>query len=139
MTTTQESDSGIAVIFDSAPLPVIPKARWYHYLAAYFWNLYRKPLVWKRQREIVQIAKDVKASLELTLLPALYERRATCTACYNAYLSLKPQIFLSQIELILKRLSCEEHPQLFRTFLITTEPEFRKSEKLARWVNGFDS
>ena len=126
----------IAVVFDGAQAPEKIRARWWHYVAAFFWNLYRKPLVWKRQRELLKMFTLIKESMDRTLLPALWERRKTCTACYNAYLSLKPQVFLSQIELILKRMACEDHAALFHSFAVTWEPEFRKSEQLARWING---
>ena len=82
------------------------------------------------------ISTAIKKSLEVCLLPTLWDRRKSCAACYNAYLSLKPQIFLSQIELILRRMACEDHQPIFHTFLLTWEKEFKRSEELARWVNG---
>jgi hypothetical protein len=132
----QVASENIAVVFDGGPTPPKYKARWWHYVAAFFWNLYRKPLVWKRQRELVSIFRAVKASLESSVLPVLWYRRKDCQACYNAYLSLKPQIFLSQIKMILERMACEDHGIIFRTFLLTYKREFEQSEQLARWINN---
>jgi|HubBroStandDraft_2_1064218.scaffolds.fasta_scaffold18379_6 hypothetical protein len=130
---------GVAVVFDAPAVVPVRRARWYHYVGAWLWNLYRKPLVWKRQREILSIFHAVKSSMDQTLLPALYERRTSCESCCNAYLSLKPQVFLSSIEKILRRMQCEDHPQLFHTFLSTWETEFKRSERLSAWINGFSS
>lgn len=130
-----EEMAGVAVVFDGAKLPVKIKAKWYHYVGAFLWNLWRKPLVFVRQRELQRIYVTIKKSLEETVLPVLYERRTSCSACYNAYLSLKPQVFLSQIELILLRMACEEHPTIYQSFIRTWNSEFRRSEKIAQWIN----
>jgi hypothetical protein len=130
------ASENIAVVFDGGPTPIKYRARWYHYVAAWFWNLYRKPLVIKKQKLLRRIFDDVKADIADTLLPELWERRHSCVSCFNAYTALKPQVFLSQIEMILTRMECAEHPRGFRAALFFNGPSFRKSEELARWVNG---
>ena len=126
----------VAVVFDAPAVTPKVQARWYHYVAAFFWNLYRKPLVIKKQKLLRRIFDDVKADIADKLLPELWERRHSCVSCFNAYMALKPQVFLSQIEMILTRMECAEHPGGFRAALFINGPSFRKSEELARWVNG---
>lgn len=138
MTETIVSPS-VAVIFDSQPMPKPPKPSLWDWIKYYAWNLYRKPMVWRRQKELLKIYTDVKSALERDVLPQLWHRRLVCNACRDQYLALKPQIFLSQLELILKRMACEidDHATVSRTFLSTNDFYFRRSEDIAAWINGF--
>jgi DUF1365 family protein len=52
-------------------------------------------------------------------------------------MALKPQIFLSQIEMILRRMQCEQHAMVYRAFLSAHMSDFHESEELASWINGF--
>jgi hypothetical protein len=127
----------VAVVFDAPAITPPAKARWYHYVAAWCWNLYRKPLVIRKQRQLNEIYRRVKADMAETLLPVLWDKRHDCTDCFNAYMALKPQIFLSQIEMILRRMQCQNHAVVYRAFLVAHMSEFHESERLASWINGF--
>jgi hypothetical protein len=126
----------IAVVFDGAKAPEKVRARWWHYVAAWCWNLYRKPLVIHKQRQLKEIYCRVKEDMIDTLLPVLWDKRHDCTDCFNAYMALKPQIFLSQIEMILRRMQCAEHAVVYRAFLAAHLTDFQESERIARWING---
>jgi hypothetical protein len=52
-------------------------------------------------------------------------------------MALKPQIFLSQIKMVLTRMKCPEHPEPFTSFLKKYESKFYQSEEIAAWINGF--
>ena len=126
----------VAVVFDAPAVVPAVKARWYHYVAAFFWNLYRKPLVIRKQRQLNEIYRRVKADMAETLLPVLWDKRHDCTDCFNAYMALKPQIFLSQIEMILRRMQCQDHAVVYRAFLAAHNSDFKQSEQIAKWING---
>ena len=126
----------VAVVFDAPAVTPPVKARWYHYIAAFFWNLYRKPLVIRKQRQLKAIYERVRYDMADTLLPVLWDKRNDCTDCFNAYMALKPQIFLSQIEMILRRMQCPEHALIYRAFLAAHASDFKHSEEIAKWING---
>ena len=132
----QVASENIAVVFDGGQTPIKYRARWYHYVAAFFWNLYRKPLVILKQKQLRAIFERVRYDMAETLLPVLWDKRHDCTDCFNAYMALKPQIFLSQIEMILRRMQCAQHAIVYRAFLSAHMSDFHESEELARWING---
>lgn len=60
-----------------------------------------------------------------------------CVDCRNAFMALKPQIFLSQIEAILRRMKCHDHPEVYEDFIRKYQQDFMKSEQISAWINGF--
>jgi hypothetical protein len=125
------------VIINPEELPKTPKATLWDWVKYYVWNLYRKPLVWKRQQELERTFNDLKTALEYEVLKPLWANRLHCDQCRDAYMALKPQIFLSQIHLILKRMYCRSHAGVFTEFLMRHDSQFSKSEEIAAWINGF--
>lgn len=134
---TEETQTYRPVMFNAESLPIKPKVRWWHWVSFYAFNLYRKPLVWKKQKELEEIFKRVKLAIDTEVLPELWQNRLICPDCLNAYMALKPQIFLSQIKSILKMMRCEFHPDSFDKFLVWYSWDFTKSEEIAAWINGF--
>lgn len=135
------ADEGIAtirpVLTNSEIIPAKPRIMPWHWIAYYFYNWARKPKVWMKQRELTAITCNVMRDLHENVLPVILRSSITCSSCAESYMMLHPQIYLSQIELILKREKCPAHPELFYNFLITHLNEFRRSEEVACWINGF--
>lgn len=130
----------VAVMFDrESRHQEIPKPRvtWWTWVKYYAWNFYRKPMVWRKQKELAAIAETVKNLVRNDVLPKLYQVRSQCPRCRANYEILKPQIFVSQIELILRQFPCEDHPDITKDFLFQNSHYFTQSEQLAKWINGF--
>lgn len=131
------SDTLVKVHYQGECLPEKPKIRIWHWINFYVYNFLRKPMVWKRQRELENLAEEIREALDLEVMHELFARLAICTECRNAYMALKPQIFLSQIKLILRQMKCDDHPEVFERFLGKYRFDFERSENIARWINGF--
>lgn len=125
------------IVLNSEALPKKPRVTLIDWLKYYAYNLSRKPRVWKKQRQLLDIFHAIKNALEEEVYPLLRARMQGCSQCRDAYMALQPQIFLSQIEIILKRLKCSSHHLTFEGFLYKWEPLFRQSEEIAAWINGF--
>lgn len=125
------------ILTNSPEIPHVPKVTFLDWVKYYIYNWFRKPLVWKRKRDLEKISYDIKLSLSRDVLTYLWVRKGTCRDCIEAYMALKPQIYLSQISLILRTMRCAEHPAVFDTFLHKHKVSFSKSESIARWINGF--
>ena len=135
-----ETETKIHLVTDFTPTPKTPKITWLDWAKYYIYNTYRKPLVWHKQRELKQVIDFVKAKLNQDILPVLWEKRLGCNKCLDAYMSLKPQIFLSQIRSVLKILSRDHehsHWPMFDSFLNAHDHAFEKSEEISAWINGF--
>lgn len=127
------------VVINSESLPQKPQIRFWHWAHYYFYNLTRRPKVWAKQRELKNISNQIRYSLEKTVYPVLTENaRKGCEMCRDSFGVLYPQIFLSQIELILKRMKCSSHHRIFENFLLIHQQKFHESEKIAKWINGFE-
>ena len=126
----------VAVVFDGAKIPVKVEAKWYHYVAAFFWNLYRKPKVWAWQREQNIIYQSINASLEIDVLNFFRQRGFNCPTCHQAWGMFLSVSFVSMIKTIAKNMRCKEHPYVYDAFLKKNEPLFQRNEDLARWING---
>lgn len=124
-------------MFEGAPPPKPPKPSLWDWIKYYLFNLYRKPMVYRRQKELLYIAQDVRHALDVEVMPKLWHARLVCKDCRDAFMMIKPQIFLSQIEMILKSYRCEDHGELFAEFLERHGAKFRRSEDIAAWINGF--
>jgi len=133
----EETPTYKPIIINSVEFPKPKKANIFDWISYYIWNLYRKPLVWKKQKELVEIFNTIKFALEKEVLPELWQNKIDCIDCFNAYLSLKPQVFLSQIQAVLTQMKCDEHPTVFIQFLLKYRGEFKRSEDLSKWINGF--
>jgi hypothetical protein len=134
---SDEQPAVIVSVKNGQRLPEKPKVRWYHWVNYYWFNLKRKPKVWQAQKKLKSISDSIYFALERDVYPVLEKRMSQCEMCADGYAALRPQIFLSQIELILKRVKCSSHPHIFANFLEIQEPKFRESEKIAAWINGF--
>ncbi len=133
-------DPSVQVYFDGEPAPTNIKPTLIDWAKYYIFNLYRKPMVWKKQKELLAIFKEIKGDLDTRILPKLWENRIVCNQCYDAYKTLKPQVFLSQIELILKCLKKDYdhiHWPMFDSFLSHYQEKLRDSEEISAWINGF--
>lgn len=132
------NEAPVHIVTDFAKIPEKPKVTIWHWVKYYAFNLYRKPLVYKRQREMQDILSKVLDDLHQRFIPALKKR--DCAECKEAFAILKPQIFLSQLRIALKLLSKNydhEHWCMFDSFLESHEEDFEKSEELSSWINGF--
>lgn len=135
---TERELPGVAVRFDGPDMAVPhPKVTAWTWVCYYAWNLYRRPRVWRKQRELRAITATVIECIQKELLPQLALRRGECLSCRTNYEILKVQRFVSQIELILKRGACETHRDIYRRFMTVHSHYFVESEKIARWINGF--
>lgn len=127
----------VGVIFHGERLPEKPKVRWYHWVGYYAYNFARKPKVWLWKREQNAIYKTVNESLSASLMPALLGYGLKCHACRNTYATLKQQVFLSSIKMILKNAECEEHGLIYRRYFEHYGYYFVRNEQLALKINGF--
>lgn len=129
----------VAVMFEpnGFKMPEKPPVRWYHWLAYYLYNLARKPKVMAAQRDLERVIAKVRDAMFHELLPVLWQRRLVCPPCRDAYMALKPQIYLSQIELIILKMHCENHADDFKIFHADHFDDFKRCEKLSAGINGF--
>lgn len=127
----------IQAIFEGAPAPVVHKPTAWEWITYYVWNLYRKPLVIAKQKELRKIALAIQGALAIELLPELWNVRLECRSCREFHAILKSQTFVSVIEKILRSQPCEEHPLPYARFLVDHRCEFNDSENIAAWINGF--
>jgi len=141
----QVASENIAVVFDGGPTPIKYRARWYHYVAAFFWNLYRKPAVWKWKSEQNRIYEAIQSALRSEVLCYLiprseigfYQTSHQCVECRKSFFLLRDQKFLSVIKVLLLNMRCNEHFAIYDHFLHSHRMEFERNEKLASWINGF--
>lgn len=121
-------------VIEKTPDPTI--LDWVKY---YAYNFTRKPKVWRAQRDLIEIYRQIQKALERDVYPQLIKNRTEkgCGECADAYAALKPQIFLSQIERVLKQMKCSTHHRIFESFYLIHESKFKQSEDLAAWINGF--
>jgi len=128
----------IAIIFKDHGIEVgkKPKMRWYHWIGFYAFNLYRKPMVWRKQKELQELRHKIKSALGKEMLPELWQNRLTCKSCADAYVALKSQVFLSQIEMILNHMKCDKHLALFLEFRLRHRNDFTRNEEISRWINN---
>lgn len=127
----------VAVIFKGEPAPKKYKATTFDWVKYYAYNLARKPKVWSENRKLLKIADEIKYALHHEVLLPLQVNAPTCQLCRNAYGALLPQFIVSQIKLTLQQFECEDHPMLLKNFLARHLNEFKKSEEIAAWINGF--
>lgn len=103
------------------------------------WNLLRRPLVKMWQREVIQLAAQLKQRLAFELLPTVYSQRHDCPECAFLYSFLKGQPFTSQIEQALLHSPCSKHHESYRAFYIQHEALFIRSHQLSDQICGFRS
>jgi hypothetical protein len=113
-----------------------PKVTIWHWIKYYVYNLWRKPRVIRKQKQLKEISEKIKSSLRKELFPQLL-CTPWCQNCREAHAALYQQIFLSQIEKVLRCMSCPQHETYFNEFLTDHGYLFRESEKIAMWINGF--
>lgn len=132
------SDIEIKPVFVSPLLvsPELPKITMWHRAKSWIWNFCRRPLVRIRQRELQQIAAEMKYDLNRDLLPRLYKHRSECRECVDAYLALQSEVFVSSISLILRKMQCTDHFIYFNAFLNSHQKKFERNEEVSRWING---
>lgn len=124
----------VAIIFHGEQIKKAPKATIFDWIKYYIYNIVRKPMVYTKQKELLKLSEELKSSVNSEVLDDL---DLECVDCRNAFMALKPQIFLSQIEAILRRMKCAEHPETYENFLRKNQEKFMKSEKISSWINGF--
>lgn len=124
------------IVTNSEELPVLPKVTLWDWVKYYAFNLYRKPLVWKRQRQLCKLSEDLKVCLDQELLSVIRKNISVCDACRDTLVILKPQIFLSQIKMILTKFYCTDHGSMYTDFYKKHEDKFKQSEEIARWINN---
>lgn len=135
-------ESNIHLVTDFKTLPKLPKATIWDWIKYYTFNTLRKPLVWKKQKELVKIFNLVKTDLDYQVLPQLLPGRISatlCIKCKEAYGYLNNQVFMSQLASILKSLSQDKdhlHHDIFERFYLIKKPAFEKSEEISRWINN---
>lgn len=125
------------VIVNLEPAPVEHRSSAWDWVRFYLYNLWRKPRVMRAQRELLRIVSCVKNDLNVEILPYLWENRSQCKECQDMYMMLKPQVFLSQIERVLKSDHYHENSNRINDFYKKHEDDFKRSEELSRWINGF--
>lgn len=131
------SDDKIHLVTDFQVFAKPPKPTYWDYVKFYAFNLYRKPLVYKRQKELVNLFNSVKTDLDERILPTLVSNK--CQQCKKAYGYLHNQVFMSQLKSVLLALSKDydhQHWPIFESFLKSKETLFSKSEDLSRWINN---
>jgi hypothetical protein len=101
------------------------------------YNFFRRPIVKRKQVELKSIFDVVYCAIKKEFLPAIYPNIKDCESCRNVYGSFENQIFLSQIQLILRTMECQEHFQPYVQFLLRYRHEFKRSEQISSWINGF--
>lgn len=129
----------LKVIYQGEPAPVKSKIRPWHWVAYYAYNLARKPHVWKLKREQERIYKEIRFGLTNQVFPTLRVEGfgKNCANCRNAYGTLREQVFISIIRMIVKNMRCDEHPAAYDQFLKVYEIEFDRNEALSAEINGF--
>lgn len=132
-----DTESTIHIITDFTETPKTPKATWLDWVKYFVFNTYRKPIVWRRQKELIRILAEVKLSLSKELLPTLWDLKSDCDHCRDCYMALKPQVFLSAIKNILENMACIDHGSFYIDFYRKNEHKFKQSEEIAAWINGF--
>ena len=127
----------VPVMTNAEVAPKKPKVTLWTWICYYAYNLWRKPAVWSAQRELTWIMDDIQKALACEFYPKIENNIATCEPCRDAYMAIRPQVFLSQIEAILRRMKCDTHHHVFNRFLERHGVQFRESEELSAWINGF--
>jgi hypothetical protein len=127
----------LKVIFLGESLPAKPKVRIWHWIAFYVYNLARKPKVWKLKREQDRIYKSIASALENEVYPAFSKIQSICPQCRNALGTLKGQVYISMIRMILNNMRCLDHPEPYNSFLCIHADKFNRNERLAAEINGF--
>ena len=126
-----------AIIYKGEPLPKKHKSTIFDWISYYVYNLVRKPFVWKKQKELGDIFDKIVFGVNTEVLPSLLKNINTCQQCREAYVILRNQVFVSQIESILNRMQCTKHKEIFTLFLNKNSHKFIQSDELSRWINGF--
>ena len=134
---TEELPGIHPILINGEVIPKKPRVMPWHWVAYFFYNWTRKPKVIAKQRELKFLSDSMQWSLKHDLYPELLKKAPGCEMCADGYAALQPQIFMSQIELILKRMKCSSHHKLFETFYQVHAIKFRESERIAAWINGF--
>lgn len=134
-----ETAPELKVIYQGETLPEKPKVRFWHWIFYYAYNLARKPKVWRLKREQDEIYKVILNGLEHEIFPNLhlYGMQRSCSSCRHAYVTLKGQIYISVIRMILQNMRCEDHPRVYDDFLHRYSIEFNRNEEIAAEINGF--
>lgn len=125
------------VLVNAEPAPRETKSSVWDWVRFYLYNLWRKPEVLRAQRELLRIVSAVKLDMSVELLPYLWQNKTECKECADMYMMLKPQVFLSQIEKILKSDHYHENSSRINAFYKKHEVDFKRSEELSAWINGF--
>lgn len=124
------------VYIDSTPRSVRQAGLW-DWVAYYVYNLWRKPGVWWAKRKLLRLAVDVTTAVRSELLPKLERNRFDCAECRDAYMALNGQPFVSNIRMILRRMQCADHFEIFNAFLNKYRSQFDQSEDVSAWICGF--
>jgi hypothetical protein len=125
------------ILTNGVELPKTPKATILDWAWYYIYNISRKPLVFMWRRELTSIEANLIADLKQIFLPNLLKQVRTCADCATAFESIQPQFLLSQIKFLISRMKCDDHPELFNSFLRMHDQYFDRAEYLARRINGF--
>ena len=137
MVPLMNDEQNIGVIYKGDPAPTVYRATIIDHFVNWIWNLARKPKVWRSQKELIKLANEIQEDIRRNVCPELLANLLTCQQCREAYALLKSQVFLSQTEQVFLRSSCTRHKKIFDKFMATNAYKFRKSEEIARYINGF--
>jgi hypothetical protein len=142
-----DADSGVGVamndvefkpvVVNAEPAPRERSSSVWDWIKFYAYNLWRRPLVRQKQRKLLTLVSCVKRDLSTDLLPYLWENRTTCRECADLYMILKPQVFMSQIERILRTAPYHENSNRVEAFYQAHMGMFEESENISAWINGF--
>lgn len=126
--------SGI-VISGIDPVPQIKKPTVFQIVKCKVFNLIRRPLVKQKQKELELIFLELHGLLctQVFVAPSFL----FCKSCKDAKLIIQSQAFTSMIRRAIQTMRCEEHFEIYASFLVRYENKFLRSEELARWINGF--
>lgn len=125
------------IVINAEPAPVERKSTLWDWIRYYLYNWMRKPRVIAKQKELENIWRSVRLDMALTLHPKLLANSTHCPDCQKALAILYSQKYLSMIERYLRFMPCESHAEDYAVFVKAHGPDFKRSEEISRWINGF--
>ena len=125
------------ILTNGVELPKTPRASVFDWVWYYIYNLLRKPFVWRWRKELNKIENHILGYVRYFFLSDLIKQVRGCHDCATAYESIQPQFLVSQVKFMMEKMKCDEHPELFDKFLHVFRDDLKRSEYLARRINGF--